>query len=62
MKFHQNGVEVIVLSNLLPAHWSQRELIQWFTMMLQPTIDKQQERTKRMHLKNLTDTPAIYLS
>ena len=62
MKFHKNDIEVIVFSNLLPAHWSHKELIHWFTTMLQPTIDKQQEQTKRMHLKDLTDTPAIYLS
>jgi hypothetical protein len=62
MKFHKNDLEVIVFSNLLPAHWSQKEHIHWFTTMLQPIIDKQQERTKRVYLKNLTDTPAIYLS
>jgi hypothetical protein len=59
---HYNNFEVILLSNHSSPDLSQKELIKWLTTILQPTIDKQQESIKKMFLKILKETPAIYLS
>jgi hypothetical protein len=56
------NVEVIVLSNHTPGYRSEKELLRWFTSIVQPAIDRQQAKTKKKYLTNWKYTPAIYLS
>jgi hypothetical protein len=56
-----NNVEVIVLPNSA-NYCSEKELIKWFTTVVQPAIDRQQANIKKKYLKNWKHTPAIYLS
>lgn len=59
---YDNNVEVIVLSNHSLGYRSERELLEWFTTIVQPAIDRQQANSKKKYLKNWKYTPAIYLS
>lgn len=59
---HYNNVEVIFLSNHSTTDSSQKELVKWLTTTLQSVLDKQQASIKKMFLRILKDTPAIYLS
>ncbi len=62
MKYHNNNIEVVLLSNHASPDSNQKGLVKWLTTTLQPEIDKQHGWTKKMFLKTLEDTPAIYLS
>ncbi len=57
-----NNVEVIVLSDHSAGYRSEKELLKWFTTIVQPAIDRQQAKTKKKYLTNWKHTPAIYLS
>jgi hypothetical protein len=61
MKQH-NNIEIIHLSKQASTDRSQKALVKWLTTILQSAIDKQQERSKKMYLRILEETPAIYLS
>ncbi len=61
MKYN-NNIEVILLSNHSSTDSSQKALVKWLTTILQSAIDKQQESIKKIFLRILKDTPAIYLS
>lgn len=61
MKYH-NNIEVVLLSNYSASDSSRKELVKWLTATLQPVIDKQHESIKKIFLRILKDTPAIYLS
>ena len=56
-----NNVEVIVLSNA-SNYRSEKELLKWFTSIVQPAVDKQEASIEKKYLKNWKHTPAIYLS
>jgi hypothetical protein len=50
---HYNNIEVILLSNHSATGSSQKELINWLTTILQPTIDKQQESRRITNCSSL---------
>ena len=56
-----NNVEVIVLSHA-SNYRSEKDLLKWFSTIVQPVIDRQQARIKKKYLKYWKHTPAIYLS
>jgi hypothetical protein len=56
-----NNVEVIVLSNS-SSYRNEKDLLKWFTAIVQPAIERQQASIKKQYLKNWKHTPAIYLS
>jgi hypothetical protein len=55
----KNSVEVMVFSDDVTEH---QILVDWFAEHALPLIVKQEHETVKIVLKNLTDTPAIYLS
>jgi len=55
-------VAVILFSKYSFADSRQKELIRWVGTTLQSAIAQQQEMTKKLFLKRLKNTPAIYLS
>ena len=57
-----NKVAVILFSKYSFAHPRQKELVTWVGTTLQSALAQQQEMTKKLLLKNLKNTPAIYLS
>ena len=57
-----NQVEVILFSKYSPGNLHQKELITWLGTTLQPVIVRQQAKAKKIVLKIIKDTPAIYLS
>lgn len=59
---HHNNIEIILLSKQASAGRSQKALIKWLTTILQSAVDKQQESIKKMFVRILGDSPAIYLS
>ncbi len=60
----KNGkqVAVILFSKYSFADPRQKELVRWVGTTLQSAIAQQQDATKKLFLKTLKDTPAIYLS
>ena len=61
MKNH-NQVEVILFSKYSLRDLHQKELITWLGTIAQATIGRQQEKAKKLFLKTLKGTPAIYMS
>ncbi len=61
MKNH-NQVEVILFSKYSATDFRQKELVRWLGTTAQSTIGRQQESTKKLFLKTLRETPAIYMS
>jgi len=55
-------VEVMFFSKYSFADSRQKELVRWVGTTLQSAITQQQETTKKLFLKKLKNTPAIYLS
>jgi hypothetical protein len=55
-------VAVILFSKYSFADPRQKELVRWVGTTLQSAITQQQETTKKLFLKKLKNTPAIYLS
>ena len=57
-----NQVEVILFSKNSTTDFRQKELVRWIGTTAQFAIGRQQERTKKLFLKTLRETPAIYMS
>jgi hypothetical protein len=57
-----NQVEVILFSKYSPTNIHQKELVRWLGTTAQTVIGDQQARTKKIFLRKLKDSPAIYLS
>jgi hypothetical protein len=57
-----NQVEVILFSKYSLRDLYQKELITWLGTIAQPAIGRQQEKAKKLFLKTLKGTPAIYMS
>jgi len=57
-----NQIEVILFSkySLLDSH--QKELIRWLGTTAQTAIGRQLQKAKKVFLKSLKDTPAIFMS
>ena len=59
---NNNQVEVILFSKYSFNDLRQKELVRWLGTAAQSEIRRQLQRTKKVFLKTLKDTPAIYLS
>lgn len=57
-----NNQVVILFSNYSFKEVRQRELVRWLGTTAQSAIDRQQEKAKKLFLRTLKDTPAIYMS
>ena len=57
-----NQVEIILFDRYSCRNTRQRELVRWLGTTLQYAIERQQSVAKRMFLRKLKDTPAIYMS
>jgi len=57
-----NQIEVILFSKYSLSNLRQKELVTWLGTTLQPAIGRQQAKAKKIFLKIIKDTPAIYLS
>jgi len=55
-------VEVILFSKYSTTDFRQKELVRWLGTTAQSAISRQQERTKKLFLKTLRETPALYMS
>jgi hypothetical protein len=59
---NNNCVEVILFSKYSYKDVRQKELVKWLGTAAQSEIGRQLQRTKKVFLKTLKDTPAIYMS
>jgi hypothetical protein len=59
---NNNKVQVILFSKYSFMDLRQKELIRWLGTTLQSAIGKQQKIAKKLVLRNLRDTPPIYMS
>ena len=59
---NNNQVEVILFSKYSFKDIRQKELVRWLETTAQSEIGRQLQRTKKVFLKTLKDTPAIYMS
>jgi hypothetical protein len=59
---NNNKVQVLLFSKYSFMDRRQKELIRWLGTTLQSSIGKQQKNTKKFILRNLRETPPIYLS
>ena len=57
-----NQVEVVLFSKYSPGDLREKELLRWLKTIAQSVIVLQHEKTKKLFLKILKGTPAIYLS
>jgi hypothetical protein len=57
-----NQLELVLFSRYSFKNLDQRDLVRWLGTTAQHAIDYQKGRTKKLFLKVLRDTPAIYLS
>ena len=57
-----NQLQVILFSKYSFGDLRQKELVRWLGTALQPSIGKQQKIAKKLVLRNLMDTPPIYMS
>jgi len=57
-----NNLEIILFSKLPITDLHQNEVVNWITTTVQPAIGRQDESAKKIFLKCLKDSPAIYLS
>ena len=57
-----NQVEVILFSKYSLGDLRQKELVRWLGTTAQSAIVRQHEKAKKLFLKTLKDTPAIYMS
>lgn len=55
-------VQVILFAKYSFMDLRQKELIRWLGTTLQSSIGKQQKIAKKIVLRNLRDTPPIYMS
>ena len=59
---HYNQTEVILFSKYSFKDLRQKELVRWLGTTAQCAIQQQDEVTKKLFLRTLKDTPAIYMS
>ena len=59
---HNNQLEVILFSTYHFGNPRQRELVRWLGTTAQSAIRLQQQQAKKLSLKSLKDTPAIFMS
>jgi len=59
---NNNAIEVILFSNYSFRNIRQKELIRWLGTTAQSIIVQQHEKVKKLFLKSLKNTPAIYMS
>jgi hypothetical protein len=59
---NNNQVEVILFSKYTFKDLRQKELVRWLGTTAQPEIGRQHEKAKKLILKTLKGTPAIYMS
>jgi hypothetical protein len=57
-----NQLEIILFSKYSLKNLSQKELARWLGTTAQYAIGRQHENAKKIFLRILRDTPAIYLS
>jgi len=57
-----NQVEVILFSEYSTIDFRQKELVRWMGTIAQSAIGHQHEKAKKLFLKSLKGTPAIYMS
>jgi len=57
-----NQVEVILFSKYSLSNLRHKELVTWLGTTLQPAISRQQSKAKKMFLKSIKESPAIYMS
>jgi hypothetical protein len=57
-----NQVEVILFTKYSLTNMRQKELVRWLGTTVQTTIGHQHAHAKKIILRILKDTPAIYLS
>jgi hypothetical protein len=54
-------IQIILFAKYSFRNLQQKELVRWLTT-LQPLIEQQKQSVKKFVLKNLNDTPPIYMS
>jgi len=59
---NNNQVEVILFSSYSFDNTLQKKLVRWLGTTAQSMIARQQEKTRKLFLKTLKGTPAIFLS
>jgi hypothetical protein len=59
---HYNQTEVILFSKYVLKGVDRKELVRWLGTTAQSAIQLQHVMTKKIHLRTLKDTPAIYMS
>ncbi len=57
-----NQLQVVLFSKYSFGDLRQKDLVRWLGTALQPSIGKQQKIAKKLVLRNLRDTPPIYMS
>jgi len=57
-----NQVEVILFAKYYLQNSNQKELVKWLGTTAQSAIGRQHDRVKKIFLRALKNTPAIYLS
>jgi hypothetical protein len=59
---NNNRVEIVLFSNYSSRNAHQKQLVKWLGTTVQPAIDNQFLKAKKLYLKTLKDTPPIYMS
>jgi hypothetical protein len=59
---NNNRVEIVLFSKNSFNDLHQKQLVRWLGITVQPAIDSQLLKAKRLYLKTLKDTPPIYMS
>jgi len=59
---YSNQLEVILFVKYSLKDLRQKELVRWLGTIAQPVIQRQHEKAKKINLRTLKGTPAIYLS
>ena len=59
---YSNQLEVILFSKYSFIDLRHKELVRWLGTTAQSVIGRQQEKAKKINLRTLKETPAIYMS
>jgi hypothetical protein len=59
---YSNQIEVILFSKYSLKDLRQKELVRWLGTTAQSEIARQTEKARKINLRTLKGTPAIYLS
>ena len=59
---NSNNLEVILISDQSLTPWRRQEILEWLRTTLQSAVEKQHMNIKKVFIKILSDTPAIFLS